>query len=92
MCCGELPDACTSVVMNEEIVDAITDLSDADLEESRVLFTTTAVPDSIDDCTNAQLRLICYRKIFRVVHGIGQANVKVVLGSCCRKLVSQFYA
>ena len=90
-CCGYAPNMCTSITMNDELIEAVTDLTEDDLNNSAVLFTHTNVPDSIDDCTNTQLRLICYRKIFRLVHGIGQTDVKVVLSSCVRKLVSQFY-
>ncbi len=91
VCCGEPPTRCHAIVNGGDITEAVQGLDDDDLLYHRNLFTRTGVPDSIDVCTPAQKRLICYKKIFMILHGVGTTGVQVALSSCVRFLIDVMY-
>ena len=74
-------------MMAEELIECVT-LSDEDILVNQSLFRRGVVPVHIADLSPAQSRLIAYKKLFRVLHGIGQTGVQVVTPACCRKLIS----
>ena len=89
VCCGQEPDDCMSLA--DDVNDALDNLVDEDITANPDLFTTTVAPDSIQDCQPNQLRLLCYRKCFRIVFGVGVTGQKLVLPSCIRNVISQQY-
>lgn len=89
VCCGESPAGCLSVALAQELVDVVS-LVDADLVTHGACLTGQR-PPNIAQATPVQKRLLCYRKLFRVVHGIGTTNVQVPLASCCRAIIDQAY-
>ena len=91
VCCGRDPANCWSVTTADELNDAVVNLTDDDLNTEAALFTSTAPPESIAAASPAQKRLLCYRKIFRIFHGIGQLGVQVNMPSCVRKSVPLMY-
>ena len=72
-----------------EITQLLT-LTDEDLGEHAAVFSRSAVP-SLDNLTPAQCRLVCYRKLFRLLVGIGTTGVRLVLPSCCREPIDNTY-
>jgi hypothetical protein len=91
ICWCLLGNNCTSTVNSQEINDVMTMLNDDNIEEHKSIFTQTAIPLSINVCEPNQKRLICYRKLFRLLHGVGQTGNKVMLPSCVRLQVSTFF-
>ena len=91
ICCGEDANNCLSIEHSAEISEAVLELIPEDLMFFSYLFTRTGAPDSLDNCNPAQKRLICYKKIFMMVYGIGQTGVKVQMPSCIRRLVDSTY-
>ena len=82
--------ACEKVqILPGEVIKLKAD--DDDLVYHSILFTRTGVPESIDACTPAQKRLICYKKIFMILHGVGTTGVQVALPSCVRFLIDVMY-
>ena len=81
---------CLSVACSHEIHDVLAGLCEDDLATHGAVFSQTAVPESIADCTPAQKRILCYRKLFRLFHGVGETGVKVALPSCVRAGVNIF--
>ena len=93
VCCGEPPARCQAIVNGGDITGEVEGLDDDDLVYHSILFTRTGVPESIDACTPAQKRLICYKKIFMILHGVGTTgvHVQVALPSCVRFLIDVMY-
>ena len=91
VCCGQPPSLCHALIHGTQLSAACLNMTDDDLTENRDCFSRTAVPDSIEDCSNRQLRLLSYRKAFRIIHGVGQGGVKVPLGNCIVSVIGDLY-
>ena len=91
VCCGFSPSDCLSVINSSEINDALMGLCDDDIQANGDLFSKTEVPESLEDCSPAQRRLLSYRKVFRIIEGVGKKGRKVKLPSCVRKGVTLFF-
>ena len=92
VCCGMNRGECIYVVNRDAIEDAILNLSDEDLSNCSSMFVKTGPPLSIGECSLVQIRMICYRKLFRLLFGIGRSGEKVKLSSCVRVSVSELYS
>ena len=90
ICCLHTPAQCDSVT-NAAGIQALLHLTNADIAAHPDLWTTTASPASVPVMTNPQKRLLCYRKLFRLLVGIGQQGHQVALPSCCRAPITNLY-
>ena len=90
VCCLQTPAQCDSIT-NAVGITALLHLTNADIAAHPDLWTTTAPPASVAAMTNPQKRMVCYRKLFRLLFGIGQVGYQVVLPSCCRAPINNLY-
>ena len=88
ICCNLNPSSCLRLVHLNDLNNLV-NLVQGDFDQNAVLFDTGA--PQIGAATNAQKRLVCYRKLFRLLHGIGLTGIKVGLPSCCRVMIDTTY-
>jgi hypothetical protein len=81
---------CLGEIHGEAIAELMV-LKDVDITANTDLF-KRGLPASVSVMTNAQKRLLSYRKLFRLLFGIGRAKSKVKLPSCCRAhIVAKYF-
>ena len=85
VCCNFSFNYCLSREHSQELNDLVI-LTQSDFDNNAAVFTSGAVPQ-IGAATNAQKRLVCYRKLFRLLVGVGTTGLKVTLPSCCRAVI-----
>ena len=90
VCCEQPEGYCFTATMAEELAPCL-DLTVDDIQANGNLWRRGPPPESVEAMTPAQKRLIAYRKLFRVLHGIGTGGVQVVTPSCCRHAVSMAF-
>jgi hypothetical protein len=90
VCCMFAPALCDAVTHATEI-QALLHLTHADIAAHPDLWTRTPPPASVAVMTNLQKRLVCYRKLFRLLTGIGRQGHWSVLPSCCRAPIGNAY-
>ena len=67
-------------------------IANHDIAGNLDLWTRTAPPTNVAAMTNPEKRMLCYRKLFRVLHGIGRLHQQLILPSCCRAPIDRLYA
>ena len=88
ICCNLNGGICLRLVHSAELI-SIVNLNQEDFDNNSVLF-RSGVPQ-LGAATNPQKRLVCYRKMFRLLHGVGLTGHKVGLPSCCRAVIDTTY-
>ena len=90
VCCGQIPATCDAVT-NAMAIQGLLVLTYNEIVTNPDLWYQTGPPASVAVMTNRQKRALCYRKLFRLLYGVGQQGNKVPLPSCCRVPINNTY-